>query len=241
MGVFDVFKKSGSVSKNDIVKKPEKDEHLTRLIKSGTTLYFKSGDYGKKVPLILKKIGEKRIAFKAVSVFPEKEGAKITVEYETMGRRYKFETKIFSYKEDTGIILASFPSVIRDNERRRVKRIGIPNRGRFRVNVLAMKNGIGFSGDVVNLSTLGLSMYVERAIDIRTEKELQIKEKLFTAGMDLGIIRFKSESSKEVEISGKLIYVIKDGPKLRVGIEFNKLSDNALSIVKSILMKYTAL
>ncbi len=240
MGVFDIFKKSGSVSKNDIVKKSEKDEHLTRLIKSGTTLYFKSGSYGRSVPLVLKKIGEKRIAFKAVSVFPEKEGAKITVEYESMGRRYKFDTKIFSYKEDTGIILASFPSVIKDNERRRVKRIGIPNRGRFRVTALAMKSGIGFSGDIINLSTLGLSMHIERVMDIRSERELQIKEKLFTTGMDLGVIRFKSEGSREAEVSGELIYVIKDGPKIRVGIEFNKLSDNSLSIVKSILMKYTA-
>ena len=189
---------------------------------------------------MLKKIGEKRIAFKAVSVFPEKEGAKITVEYESMGRRYKFDTKIFSYKEDTGIILASFPSVIKDNERRRVKRIGIPNRGRFRVTALAMKSGIGFSGDIINLSTLGLSMHIERVMDIRSERELQIKEKLFTTGMDLGVIRFKSEGSREAEVSGRLIYVIKDGPKIRVGIEFNKLSDNALSIIKSILMKYTA-
>ena len=240
MGMFDIFKKGVSVSKNDIVKKADKDVHLTKLIKSGISLYFKSGNYGRSVPLILKKIGEKRIAFKAVSVFPEKEGATIEVEYETMGRRYKFTTKIISYKEDTGIILASYPSVIKDNERRRVKRVGIPNRGRFRVNVLAMKDGIGFSGDIINLSTLGLSMYIERVIDIRSEKELQIKEKLFSRGMGLGVIRFKSESSRQAEVSGKLIYVIKDGPKLRVGIEFEKLSDTSKSTVKSILAKYSS-
>ncbi len=242
MGVFDIFKKSVSTSKNDIIKTEEIAEHLSRLLKNGTTLYFKSGNYGKNVPLVLKKIGEmrKRIAFKAISVFPEKEGAKITIEYETMGNRYKFETKVISYKEETGIIISTFPSIIRDNERRREKRVKIPKRARFMVKVISgVGGGIGFSGDINDLTSLGMGMYVERIIDIRTEKEMQIKEKLFEPGMDLSIIRFKPEGSREAEVSGKLIYSIKDGTRIRVGIEFQKLSDNNLGIVKSILMKFS--
>ncbi len=242
MGVFSIFKKSISLSKNDIVKTEDIAEHLSRLLKNGTNLYFKSGNYGRSVPLVLKKIGEmrERIAFKAVSVFPEKEGAKITVEYETMGNRYKFETKVISYKEDTGIVISTFPSVIRDNERRREKRVKIPNRARFMVKVISgMGGGIGFSGDIIDLTLLGLSMYVERVIDIRSEKEMQVKDKLFTPGMELSVIRFKAEGSREAEVSGKLIYAIKDGAKIRVGIEFKKPSDNSLNIIKSMLMKFS--
>ncbi len=242
MGVFNIFKKGVSVSKNDIAKREDIAEHLNRLLKNGTTLYFKSGNYGKSVPIVLKKIGEmrERIAFKAISVFPEKEGAKITVEYETMGNRYKFDTKVISYNESTGIIISTFPSIVRDNERRREKRVSIPNRARFLVKVISgVGGGIGFSGDIINLTTLGLGMYVERVIDIRSERELQIKEKLFTEGMELSVIRFKAEGSREAEVSGKLIYAIKDGARIRVGIEFKKPSESSLGIIKSMLMKFS--
>jgi hypothetical protein len=238
MGLFDKFSKSVKHGKNDITKISERKEHLLKLIKANSSLSFKSS-YDRNIELLLKKVGESRIAFKSLSPFSEKEGSIINVVYEFSGNRFRFETKVISYDDKTGIIISSLPSVIRDNERRKEKRVIIPNRARFLVKVIPDFSGrIGFSGDIHNLSTHGLSLNIDRVMDIKSEKGLQINQKMFEGIKQLQIIRFGQEGSTEIEASGNLIYVVKLGVKYRAGIEFNKTAGNSLRLIEAYLSKF---
>jgi len=238
MGLFGKFSKSVKHGKNDISKLPEKREHLLKLVRANTSLSFKSS-YDRDIELILKKIGESRIAFKSLSPFSEKVGSVINVIYEFSGNRFKFETKVISYDDKTGIIISSLPSVIKDNERRKEKRVVIPNRVRFLVKVIPDFSGrIGFSGNIYNLSTHGLSLDIDRVMDIKSERGLQINQKMFENIKQLQIIRFGEEGSTEIEASGNLIYVVRLGVKYRAGIEFNKTNNNSLRLIEAYLSKF---
>ncbi len=238
MGLFSKKNNGSKKGKLDIVKKTNIKEHLQNLVKASTTLIYKTS-YDKNNSLLLKKIGENRIAFKSLSPCTEKTGSTISIVYEFSGNRFKFDTKIISYDDKTGIIISTMPKIIKDNERRREKRTIIPNRARSLVKVIPNMSGrMGFAGDIINLSKHGLSLNVDRVMDLKTEKELQFNQKIFEGIKQIQIIKFGEQGSKEIQISGKFIYLTKVGGKPRVGLEFDKSQTNGLKLVEAYLLKF---
>ncbi len=237
MGIFDAFKKSRvkRKGKKDIIDEKDIGMHLRELEERRATIYNKSS-YGSSIPLRVEKVEPKRVYLRSLGSFvPGSSGEKLTFEYEKGGWRYKFTAEVIGINEKTNLVAIKYPKAIRDNERRREGRAIIPPIKREYVKCLTgLGSGIGISGPIRDISTLGLGMIVEKMVDLAKQKEVKLSANLLKTGKEFQIIRFKLPGTRELEVSGKLIYVLREGMSIRVGIEFIKASD----IVKKNIQAY---
>ena len=239
MGIFDIFKRDHtSYDEKDMVNKVEKDAHLEKLIKNAVTIYF-TGSSGSKVSLFLRKIGTYQIAFKPITPVSIKPGEEMDLEYELSGGRFRFTTTLEKVQEENGILITTYPEVIHDNDRRRERRLTFPQRARPEVQVLeSISGGIGFAGSIINLSTLGIGVIVDKVVDLKTGKDYKVKSAFIKEGMKASLIRFKFEGTMLTEVSGRVVYSVQDGNFVKVGIEFDPLSPMAMTSIRNALQRF---
>ena len=129
--------------------------------------------------------------------------------------------------------------MIHDNDRRKERRLTFPQRARPEVQVLeSISGGVGFAGSIINLSTLGIGVIVDKVVDLKTGKDYKVKSAFIKEGMKASLIRFKFEGTMLTEVSGRVVYSVQDGNFVKVGIEFDPLSPMAMTSIRNALQRF---
>ena len=140
------------------------------------------------------------------------------------GRRFKTQAR---FQGRGGYLQSEFvlPEAICHAERRSQVRVRLGHREAAKAVVLeGLFDGLGISGAIVNLSLDGLSLRVDRVIDIRKDRRLSPRSDLFVPGTPLALIRLQDlPLTPNLECSGILRQVHVRGESLFLGLQLESL------------------
>jgi len=145
----------------------------------------------------------------------------------------------FSFKSALLIIndkpYLKIPDEILHNERRQGKRVSFAQRENASASILeSLGKGIGITGSIINISIGGISVSIDRAILIESEKEIKPQKNLIDSGKKLGLVRIKGiPGFAQLDTSGT-VNEIRRGHKWQIAIELPKLKDE----VKNNLVRF---
>lgn len=119
----------------------------------------------------------------------------------------------------------ALPEAILHAERRGNVRVRFTPREPVKAVVLeGLFDGLGISGQVVNLSTGGFNLRVDRVIDIRKDRRVKASPELFKSISKLALIRLQDlPQAPNLECSGLLRHVSSRSDGLFLGIELDSL------------------
>lgn len=131
------------------------------------------------------------------------------------------------------------PDAIYHAERRGAMRARFGAREKARVTMLEnLFMGIGGSGRLVNLSIGGLCMKLERAINIKEDKQVPINSATFSAGKELMLVRTTDlPNTPMVECSGVVCHGRESSEGVLYGLQFSALGALENRILQTVLAR----
>ena len=119
----------------------------------------------------------------------------------------------------------ALPEAILHAERRGNVRVRFSPREPAKAVILeSLFDGLGISGPIINLSTGGINLRVDRVIDIRKDRRVNARTELFNAVSKLALIRLQDlPHTPNLECSGLLRHVSSRSEGLFLGIEFESI------------------
>ena len=134
---------------------------------------------------------------------------------------WTFKSKFVLVNEKPHILI---PKAIHHSERRKHLRTSFTPREQVKVTVLeGLGSGNGVFGMAVDIGTGGISLTIEKAMNLSNEREIPPTETLFKPGTKLAIVKInRLPGCPLMEVSGIAKRVWRDG-KWRLAIEFANL------------------
>ena len=123
-------------------------------------------------------------------------------------------------------------------ERRRKPRARInPREGSTLTALTSLFEGVGVSGILENISEEGARMKIERALEVKGERKLNIATGLFPIGHAFMLVKLGKlpKLSTTVELSGKVAYMDSTGGGLSVGITFTEVASEASGAIRRVV------
>jgi len=181
---------------------------------------FNKKEYVSDVLLLDTKLGAMRIQQSTVLRIPH--GADILAGFSLDRTWWSFQTKLMM-KDNKPYLLV--PKVIAYAERRRNQRTNFSPREQVKVTILeGLGSGHGVFGLAQDISVDGLSLTVERAMNLTNEKEVPPSPTLFPKGTKLAVVKInKIPGCPQLEVMGEAQRLERDG-KWVMAISFHKLS-----------------
>jgi len=181
--------------------------------------YFKSKEYVSDVLLLDAKLGALRIQQSTMQL---PHGSDVTAGFPLDRTWWSFQTK---YMLRDGKPYLLYPKVIRHTERRRNQRTNFSPREQVKVTILeGLGSGHGVFGLAQDISVDGLSLTIEKAMNLASEKEVPPSPSLFPKGTKLAVVKInKIPGCPLMEISGVAQRLERDG-KWVMSLSFHKLS-----------------
>jgi CheY-like chemotaxis protein len=162
-------------------------------------------------------------------------GQRVQLMFPMDGQRFQTE---LVYQDRAGYLTYRFglPTVIRHAERRDSRRAVFRSRDRFEVVVLqSLFEGLGLSGDLVDLSMNGCCFMIHRAIRIQDERRMPIHPNLLCPGTPLALVRLPDLTHLPmVECGGHVSHMRKTSRGVTMGIAF----ENVGSLENNILGQF---
>ena len=148
-------------------------------------------------------------------------GQRVRLHFPMDGQRFQTE---LVYQGRAGYLAYRFalPTLIRHAERRDSYRVHFHSRERFQVVILqSLFEGMGLSGELVDLSMNGCCALVHRAIRIQDERRMPIHAGLLAPGTPLALVRLPDLTHLPmVECGGHVSYLRKVSRGVTMGIAF---------------------
>lgn len=137
----------------------------------------------------------------------------------------------------SGLVVLRLPRDLELQERRKKPRARLnPREGATLTALTSLFEGVGISGVLESLSEGGARVKVERALEAKGERKLNIATGLFPIGHAFMIVKLAKlpRTSSPLELGGKVIYM-DSASGLSVGIAFTDPSAEVLSTIKSVV------
>lgn len=192
----------------------------------------------REVASILQSIDEEggRLTFQLSGPLMAEKGERIRFIYLHDTLRLGGQAKLLEVRSGTAVL--DIPSELELRERRRTPRARInPREGSTLTALTSLFEGVGVSGILENISEEGARMKIERALEVKGERKLNIATGLFPIGHAFMLVKLGKlpKLSATVELSGKVAYMDSSGGGLSVGITFTEVAAEASGAIRRVV------
>lgn len=219
-----LFRKKKQAAKGGLVL-TELDEilaYLDELVRRRVPLTYVINKKSYQTDILFLESKNKAIRIQSGGTSRLPHGADATVGFALDKTWWSFKSK-FVIIDDKPYLL--IPKVIEHNERRKSPRCGFSPREQVKITILeGLGSGSGVFGLAKDISTDGMSMVIEKAMHLATEKEVVPSPTLFQPGTKLAMVKInRIPTAPLLEISGVAKRVYRDG-KWMFAFQFAGLS-----------------
>jgi c-di-GMP-binding flagellar brake protein YcgR/ActR/RegA family two-component response regulator len=134
-----------------------------------------------------------------------------------------------------GHAMVDIPSSLEISERRKKQRAKVnPREGTTATLLSGLFDGIGITGLVDNLSEGGVRVKVENAIEIKTEKKINITGRTLKTGQIFPIVKLSKipRSVVTIECAGRMVYVQVDSGVTYIGLAFEEFKSEYARVIE---------
>ena len=151
-------------------------------------------------------------------------GQQVNLVFPLDGQRFK-TTLVYQGRGGYKQYRFALPFAIQHAERRDATRVTLRSRERFRIVVLQhLMEGLGFNGELMDLSMGGCAFLIHRVIQIQTEKRVAISPGLLTPGTRLSLVRLMDlPHLPTLECGGRVSHMRQWSGGVNMGIAFENI------------------
>lgn len=188
----------------------------------------------REVPAALVSVMEDKVILAPQGVLTVDKGAPISLVLVLEGLRFKLATKLLETKQGSATV--ELPSEIVLAERRKRPRARINAREGATVTALTgLFDGVGITGTLENISETGISVRVDRAMEVKTQRKMHMGPNLLPPGQALMLVKLaKLPKCPTLELEGTVIH-LDAASGLVIGIAFEKGKEGLLAPVRSLV------
>ena len=181
---------------------------------------FKGRDIGTDILFLEKKTFSMRVQSSGTNQIPN--NAELLAGFSLDKTWWSFATKFMLISEKPHLLI---PKVIKHNERRKSPRTSFSPREPVKVTILeGLGSGHGVFGLAKDVSTGGMSVQIEKAMHLASEREVPPTDKLFGPAAKLAMVKInRIPGCPQIETQGIARRTYRDG-KWYVAFQFDKLS-----------------
>lgn len=192
----------------------------------------------REVAAVLQSIDEEgaKLVFQLSGPLMAEKGDRIRLLYLHDTLRLGAQTKLVEVRSGTAVL--DLPGELELRERRKKPRARLnPREGSTLTALTSLFEGVGVSGALENISEEGARLKVERAMEAKGERRLNIATGLFPVGHPFMLVKLAKlpKLSVTVEISGKVAYLDTTGGGLSVGITFTEASPESSGAIRGVV------
>lgn len=192
----------------------------------------------REVPSNLQSIDEEngRLTFQLSGPLMAEKGERIRLLFLHESLRLGGQSRILEMR--SGMVVLEIPSELQLRERRQKARARLnPREGSTLTALTSLFQGVGISGVLENISEDGARVKVERAMEAKGERKLNIATGLFPVGHGFMLVKLAKlpRLSATVELSGKVAYLDTTGGGLSVGVTFTEPSNEAAISIRAVV------